>query len=61
MQSIYAPRLRAVLIATSIAALTAFAQPALAQEAAQAASAPQPPSYSAITAATAPVADAYRQ
>lgn len=54
-----APRLRAVLIASSIAALVAFVPPALAQEAEQAASAPQPPSYSAITAATAPVADAY--
>ncbi|MFT7359311.1 nuclear transport factor 2 family protein [Parasphingorhabdus sp.] len=54
-----APRLRAVLIATSIAALTAFAQPALAQDAPSAATAPKPPSYAALTAATAPVADAY--
>jgi hypothetical protein len=60
-----APRLRAVLIATSIAAITAFAQPALAQETGQAttaspsATAPKPPSHAAITAATAPVADAY--
>lgn len=52
-----APRLRAAIIATSIAALTAFAQPALAQETGQATTAP--PSYAAITAATAPIADAY--
>lgn len=54
MKLIQAPRLFAALVATSIAG--SFAQPALAQEAA---SAPKPPSYAAVSAATAPVADAY--
>ncbi|MEH6828568.1 nuclear transport factor 2 family protein, partial [Parasphingorhabdus sp.] len=56
MKSNHTPRLRATLIATTITALTAFAQPALAQ---QTPTTPQPPSYAAITTATAPVADAY--
>jgi ketosteroid isomerase-like protein len=53
------PRLRATLITTTIAALTAFAQPAVAQQAQQTAATPQPPSHASVTAATAPVADAY--
>ena len=56
MKPIHAPRLRAAIAA--ISALAVFAQPATAQEAPSTA-APKPPSYSAITAATAPVADAY--
>lgn len=59
MKFIHAPRLFAATVATSIAALAAIAQPLLAQEAEQAATAAKPPSYAAVTAATAPVADSY--
>jgi ketosteroid isomerase-like protein len=58
MKPIHAPRLRAAIAAAAISALAIFAQPATAQETPSTA-APRPPSYSAITAATAPVADAY--
>ncbi len=57
MKSIHAPRLFAAIIAATLSG--PLSPPALAQSAQQTPNTPKPPSYAAITSATAPVADAY--
>lgn len=59
MKLIKTSRLFATILTTNIIGLAFAAQPAMAQEATQTANTPKPPSYPEITAATAPVADAY--